>query len=574
MSLAQHVSAIEGVDRQELQLVPSHTVGSIRSVRSVRRVLSYDAFPPPVEDLADHIPAYVVPSVQRTVQVAITVLVCWLASGIVFGFAALKPVLISEGVYRELCTAEELQQDVELCVEQDIRLNFFFTLASITSNVSALPVGAILDRFGPRVCGILASIFLAIGTVLMSYAFSIPEFDGYLMANFFLALGGTFIFIPSFQMANAFPKYSGTIVALITGSFDASAAVFLFYRMAYTGTNHRFTPDKFFMYYTAVPVLIFLSQVTILPSKSYDTVPQLEKKIEIAQDPGLDIHSSDDDISADDEIYRVRRERSGKRKNKIRKLDRLLGSEDERRERADREEDRLVKSAVWGALHGLPAHKQMLTPWFVLITLLTVLQMLRMNYFIATIRSQYEYMLGSEQLAITINHFFDIALPVGGVVCTPVIGLFLDNLSVPMALSVIVSLSTTIGILNSLPFLWAANMTVILFVILRPLYYSAMSDYATKVFGFKTFGQVYGMIICLSGLVNLSQYGIDALTLEKFHGDPTPVNIVLAALGFVVGVVLVAFVQHKGKEVSVKEYGEYLDPERQPLIPEEEEEED
>ena len=75
------------------------------------------------------------------------------------------------------------------------------------------------------------------------------------------------------------------------------------------------------------------------------------------------------------------------------------------------------------------------------------------------------------------------------------------------------------------------------------------------------------MIICLSGLVNLSQYGIDALTLEKFHGDPTPVNIVLAAFGFVVGVVLVGFVRYKGKVVSVKEYGEFLDPERRPLIP-------
>jgi hypothetical protein len=56
-----------------------------------------------------------------TVQVAITVLACWLASGIVFGFAALKPVLISEGVYREQCTREELKQNVEICMEQDIR---------------------------------------------------------------------------------------------------------------------------------------------------------------------------------------------------------------------------------------------------------------------------------------------------------------------------------------------------------------------------------------------------------------------------------------------------------------------
>lgn len=56
----------------------------------------------------------------------------------------------------------------------------------------------------------------------------------------------------------------------------------------------------------------------------------------------------------------------------------------------------------------------MLSPWFILITLLTVLQMLRMNFFIATVRSQYEYMLGSEDTARFLNSFFDVALPVGG----------------------------------------------------------------------------------------------------------------------------------------------------------------
>lgn len=309
----------------------------------------------------------------------------------------------------------------------------------------------------------------------MFYAFAIPEFDGYLIANFFLALGGSFIFIPSFSMSNAFPKYSGTIVALITGSFDASAAVFLFYRLVYEATNHVFTPDRFFFYYTLVPVFIFMSQVAILPSQSYDNVPQLEQEIEQALDASRDVHSSDDAISSDDELDRIRSWRSDRRKSKIQKLDKLLGDEGLRQERADHEEERLSKSAVWGVLHGLPAHKQMLTPWFILITLLTVLQMLRMNYFIATIRSQYEYMLDSESLAASINHFFDIALPVGGVISTPFIGLFLDNLSVPMSLLIIVGLTTIIGALNSLPFVWAAYMTICLFVVLRPLYYSAMS---------------------------------------------------------------------------------------------------
>ena len=93
------------------------------------------------------------------------------------------------------------------------------------------------------------------------------------------------------------------------------------------------------------------------------------------------------------------------------------------------------------------------------------------------------------------------------------------------------------------------------------------SDYATKVFGFKTFGQVYGAIICLSGLANLSQYGIDALVLERFRGNPTPVNIFLAAAGFIVGTVLVAFVWYQGKVVGVIQNDGFPDPERQPLVP-------
>jgi hypothetical protein len=69
-----------------------------------------------------------------------------------------------------------------------------------------------------------------------------------------------------------------------------------------------------------------------------------------------------------------------------------------------------------------------------------------------------------------------------------------------------------------------------------------MSDYATKVFGFATFGRVYGTIICTSGLVNLSQTAVDALTKGTFGGNPIPVNIFLAASAFVVGTTLVTYV--------------------------------
>ena len=46
---------------------------------------------------------------------------CWTAAGVVFGFAALKPVMVNEKVYHNLCTKQELQDHVDLCKEQDLR---------------------------------------------------------------------------------------------------------------------------------------------------------------------------------------------------------------------------------------------------------------------------------------------------------------------------------------------------------------------------------------------------------------------------------------------------------------------
>lgn len=55
------------------------------------------------------------------VQVITAVTYCLLAAGPVFGFAAIKPVLIREGVYRNRCTSEELGEGSGLCYGQETR---------------------------------------------------------------------------------------------------------------------------------------------------------------------------------------------------------------------------------------------------------------------------------------------------------------------------------------------------------------------------------------------------------------------------------------------------------------------
>lgn len=65
--------------------------------------------------------AFEVSRTKRVVQVGVATVYCLLAAGVVFGYAALKPVMIKEGVYRELCSEKEVEKGVHVCYEQEIR---------------------------------------------------------------------------------------------------------------------------------------------------------------------------------------------------------------------------------------------------------------------------------------------------------------------------------------------------------------------------------------------------------------------------------------------------------------------
>lgn len=516
---------------------------------SQRRKLSFNPVGTWVPPAASEQPvgAFEVSKTKRIAQVAVAVVYCLFAAGVVFGYAAVKPVLIQEGVYREKCTQQELDDGVWVCYEQELRLNLMFTIAAVSTNVCALPVGTILDRYGPRVAGMVGCVLLFIGSLLLAFAQDMKNsLDAYIPGYLFLALGGPFIFISSFQLSNAFPKHSGLILALLTGAFDTSSAVFLVYRMIYQSTSGSFMPKKFFLIYLIVPIFILLAQIFLMPSTSYKTVGELVVQ---ASDSALDEHASDNEIE-DEHILQSRiASRQAHRESIVSEITELLGTKDGDTQAAEEEQKQQI-SGVWGALHGKTATQQIFSAWFILIALFTILQMTRINYFVATIRTQYTELLHSIDKAIVVNDFFDLALPLGGVISIPFIGLVLDHTSTTFVLALLVAIATAIGVLGVLPEMWAAYTNIVLFVLYRPLYYTAVSDYSAKVFGFATFGKVYGLIICLAGLFNFSAQGLDALTHRRFGNDPVPVNVMLLSLAFAVGVVLVGFVWSRSRAMQ------------------------
>lgn len=77
-------------------------------------------------------------------------------------------------------------------------------------------------------------------------------------------------------------------------------------------------------------------------------------------------------------------------------------------------------------------------------------------------------------------------------------------------------------------------------------------DYATKVFGFATFGRIYGTLVSLSGLANFAQSGLDTLTHGPLNGDPTPINAAFGVGGAVISIGLTLFIAIKSR-VSIEE---------------------
>lgn len=489
----------------------------------------------------------------RLVQVGCAIIWCLLVAGPSFGFAALKPVLVSEGVYRELCTEKEIEDGILVCEEQDIRLNLMFTIAAVLTNVTAIVVGPTLDKFGPRVCGIIGALLILAACSVLRSASELVLFDGYIVGYTLLALGGPFTFISSFQLSNTFPSSSGFILALLTGAFDASSAVFLCYRLAYEKSQGTFHLSDFFTYFLAVPVFILVVQIFIMPHESYSSMNDLQMEAmeveegEIASGASTVVDESTGLLANTSEGTYTEETHAHVPKIAIPMNEAELYN-------ATTAQKMAQACGVWGVLHGVPVLEQLKTPWFYLMAAFTTIQMLRINYFVATIFSQYVYLLGSIEIAETLNHFFDIALPVGGILAIPIIGIVLDNLSTFNVLSILLTVTTAIGLFGIIPnSTTAAYLHMSFLVIYRPFYYTTVSDYAAKVFGFETFGTVYGVIISISGVFNLLQASLDKATHQVFNGNPIPVNVLLLSVTVLVGGTLLAYISTQLKYIRRKQ---------------------
>jgi len=195
--------------------------------------------------------------------------------------------------------------------------------------------------------------------------------------------------------------------------------------------------------------------------------------------------------------------------------------------------DRIV-----GVMFGKTASQQIFSLWWLFITIFLCVYMTRINFFIQTVASQMIWYLDDHQDAIRLVTTFTVLLPLAGAIGITPVGVLLDRGGIFVASLVVLGMGVLFGIFGILRSYASQLIAIGLLVFLRPLMYTFVGDYCGKVFGFATFGTVYGLANSIAGAFGLILRPIDLLLKSKLHGDYTPPNVVLMGCGIIASILL------------------------------------
>ncbi|KAF4090701.1 hypothetical protein AMELA_G00053990 [Ameiurus melas] len=191
-----------------------------------------------------------------------------LFSAVLLGWGSLLIMLKAEGFYSHLCIENETEHHVNSsleegsvwlsCVEQEEILNLGFTIGSFIISAATLPLGILMDKYGPRPLRLLGSSCFAFSMILIAVAGYDPSILSPLIfiAVSFNGFGGICLTFTSLTLPNMFGNVRSTILSLMIGSYASSAVTFPGVKVIYDlGVSFRLI----FWVWSSLACLVFLN---------------------------------------------------------------------------------------------------------------------------------------------------------------------------------------------------------------------------------------------------------------------------------------------------------------------------
>ncbi|XP_060780824.1 solute carrier family 43 member 1b [Neoarius graeffei] len=216
-----------------------------------------------------------------------------LCSAVLLGWGSLLIMLKAEGFYSHLCIENETEHHVNRsleesslwlsCIEQEEILNLGFTIGSFIISAATLPLGILMDKYGPRPLRLLGSSCFAFSMILIVVAAYDPSFLSPLifLAVSFNGFGGICLTFTSFTLPNMFGNIRSTILSLMIGSYASSAVTFPGVKLIYDlGVSFQLI----FLVWAGFACLIFLNCLLNWPMEPFPAPEEISytKKIKLS----------------------------------------------------------------------------------------------------------------------------------------------------------------------------------------------------------------------------------------------------------------------------------------------------
>ncbi len=413
------------------------------------------------------------------------VLIVFLTSGVIFGFAPLQDVLISEGAFSYLCDNENDQ-----CDKQAHRFVFLFTISSSAFNITSFLSGLFLDKYGPRYCYYLGCVIFATGLLILGLTSNIyikNETLGYLSGFLLVGSGGPFIFQSFLHVSCLYPNYKGLITTAIVSALEGSCIVFALFNFLYF--NYDIVSSTSFYYYSIFTLIV---GVLYLQPKEKFTM----------------------ELSVNNDYHDLIEESPQQRASSINDSSYIQHQEDIKEE--------LKNQDFW---------KQVTHKWYYSFFCLYMISGLyRVNYFTSSLEIFLSSKIQDDDVVKDYISYFGWILPVVGILVVPIVGKALDTLKLQYNLIYLSIIGLLMNITCFFHNITYQIITFTLMAIFRAALFSILCSFLTYKFGYNNYGSLLGLSLCFTGII---QFTFDPLTVYiQDHGFYN-INIIFTIIAII-----------------------------------------